>query len=92
MTRSHAFLWAARIFGIGLHVPVLLIFIVQGIVVPTEGVLLLVAFWLAVLVAHIVLWRRRSYLVALGPVVDLIVLYGVTAAGRALFHWGAPAP
>lgn len=92
VTRSDALLWAARIFGIGLHPPMLLVFVVQGLVLPTEGVLLLVALWLVVLLGLVVLWRRRSYLIALAPVADVILLYSVNALGRALFDWRASGP
>jgi hypothetical protein len=68
------------------------VFIVQGLVLPTEGVLVLVALWLALLIALIVLWRRRSYLIGLVPVADVIVLYGVNVLGRALFDWRASGP
>jgi hypothetical protein len=70
----------------------LLVFAVQGLVLPTEGVLLLVALWVALLVAVVVLWRRRSLLIALVPVADVILLYSVNALGRALFDWRASGP
>jgi hypothetical protein len=92
VTPSNGLLWAARIFGIGLHLPMLLVFAVQGLVLPTEGVLLLVALWLVVFVALVILWRRRSYLIALAPVADVILLYSVNALGRALFDWRASGP
>ena len=92
MTLSGVGLWAARMFGIGLHLPMLLIFIVQGLSVPTEGVLLLVALWLALLAALVVVWRRRSYLIALVPVADVILVYGVTSLGRELFDWRPGGP
>ena len=92
VTQSDAGLWVARIFGIGLHLPMLLIFIVQGLIVPTEGVLFLVALWLALLVAMIVFWVKRSYLVALVPFADVIVVNAVTWLGSAVFDWGAGAP
>jgi hypothetical protein len=92
VTRSDGLLWAGRIFGIGLHLPMLLVFVVQGLVMPTEGVLLLVALWLVVLLALVVLWRRRSYLIALAPVADVILLYSANALGRALFDWRASGP
>ncbi len=65
----------------------LLVIVVLGVVLPTEGVWLLVALWLVVLLALVVLWRRRSYLIALAPVADVILLYSVNALGRALFDW-----
>jgi hypothetical protein len=68
------------------------IFVVQGLVLPTEGVLLLLSLWLVVLLALVVLWRRRSYLIALAPVADVILLYGVNVLGRALFDWRASGP
>jgi hypothetical protein len=87
MTRSGWLLVAARIVGIGLHLPMFLVFVVQGLVLPTEGVLLLLALWLAVAVALVVFWRRLSYLIALAPLADVILLYGVNALGREVFHW-----
>ena len=92
VTRSVVLLWVARIIGIGLHLPMLLVFLVQGLVLPTEGVSLLVALWLVVLAALVVLWRRRSYLIALAPVADVILLYSVNVLGRALFEWHASGP
>lgn len=92
MTRSDALLWATRIFGTVVHLPIFFVFIVQGLVLPTEGVLLLVALWLALLAALVVLWRRRSYLIGLVPVADVILLYGVNVLGRALFDWRASGP
>ena len=91
-TERTRLVWVARIFGIGVHLPMLLVFVVQGLVLPTEGVLLLVALWVAVLGALVVLWQRRSLLIALVPVVDLILLYSVNVLGRALFDWRASGP
>ncbi|MEO8639255.1 MAG: hypothetical protein ABI458_04990 [Chloroflexota bacterium] len=92
MARSNGLLWTARIFGIGLHLPMFLVFVLQGLVLPTEGVWLLIALWLVVLLALVVLWRRRSYLIALAPVADVILLYSVNLLGRALFDWRASGP
>ena len=92
MARSNGLLWTARIFGIGLHLPMLLVFAFQGLVIPAEGVWLLVALWLVVLLAVVVLWRRRSYLIALAPVADVVLLYSVNVLGRALFDWRASGP
>jgi hypothetical protein len=82
----------ARWGGLILHVPMLFLFIVQGLVMPTEGVLLLVGAWVALLVAIVVLWRRAPIFIALVPIIDVGVLYGVTAIGRALFDWRAGGP
>ena len=78
---------AARLLGAGLHVPMLGIFIVQGLNVPTEGVLFLVALWLALLLALVILWRRGTLWIAAVPVVDVLLVYAVTAVGRAVFGW-----
>jgi hypothetical protein len=82
----------ARWGGLILHVPMLLIFIVQGLVMPTEGVLLLVGAWAVLLVAIVLLWRRAPIFIALVPIIDVAVLYGVTAIGKALFDWRAGGP
>ncbi len=82
----------ARWGGLILHVPMLFIFIVQGLVMPTEGVLLLVGVWVALLVVIVVAWRRMPLLIALVPIADVAVLYAVTAIGKALFDWRAGGP
>jgi hypothetical protein len=77
----------ARWLGLLLHLPMLLVFIVQGLNVPTEGVLFLVLLWGLLLVSIVILWRRAPLLIAGVPVLDVAIVYGVTAAGRALFDW-----
>ncbi len=79
----------ARWLGFLLHLPMLLVVVVQGLVVPTEGVLFMVGLWVALLVGVALLWRRAPLLIALVPVVDVAIIYGVTAIGRALFGWHA---
>jgi hypothetical protein len=88
-TTDTRLLWLARIFGIGLHVPMLLIFILQGLLVPTEVVIFLITVWVVVLGGGVVLWRRRSLLIALIPVIDVVIVYSVAAIGSALFGWRA---
>ena len=69
------------------HLVMLPIFIVQGLNVPTEGVLFLVGLWLVLSATIVIAWRRSAALVALVPVADIALVYGVTAIGRALFGW-----
>ena len=82
----------ARWGGLLLHLPMLLIFIVQGLSVPTEGVLFLVAMWLALLLGIVVAWTRAPLLIALVPIVDVVLVYAVTEIGRAVFDWRPGGP
>jgi len=77
----------APIIGLVLHIPMLLIFYVQGLVMPGEGVAFLIALWVALTVGIFILWRRAPLMILLVPVVDVALVYGVTAIGRALFGW-----
>ena len=77
----------ARWLGLLLHLPMLFVFYVQGLVLPSEGVLLLLVLWVALAVGVALLWRRAPLLIAVVPAVDVGLIYGVTAMGRALFGW-----
>lgn len=77
----------ARWLGLLLHLPMLLVFYVQGLVLPSEGVMSLLVLWVALLIGIALLWRRAPLLIALVPAVDVALVYSVTALGRALFGW-----
>ena len=73
--------------GLLLHLPMLPLFYVQGLVLPTEGVVGLIVMWIVLLVVAVLLWKRAPLLIALVPVADVALIYGVTWVGRNLLGW-----
>ncbi|MGH2444823.1 MAG: hypothetical protein ACRDGD_02105 [Candidatus Limnocylindria bacterium] len=77
----------ARWLGLLIHVPMIFVFVVQGLVLPSEGVAFLVGFWVLLLIGIGALWRRAPLVIAAVPIVDVILIYAVTAVGREMFDW-----
>ena len=59
------------------------------IAVPVGGIVLLAGAWLAASAALVYLARRRPLLTLVVPLANVLVLWGVVAAGGAWFGWSA---
>ena len=62
-------------------------FLAAGLMAPLWAVVLLVAFWLALLVLGVLWFRRRPWWVVPLPVVAALGWVGAMSAGEALLGW-----
>jgi hypothetical protein len=82
----------ARVAGwVGLValLPLLVLFLVSGLVAPQWAVAFFLLLWCVLLVTAVLSLRRRPLLVALLPVAGLAVWFVVLQIGDAFFGWSA---
>lgn len=75
--------------GIVLLVPLLVPFLVSGLVMPSWAVVFLVLVWVALLVLALYFFKRRPLLVLLLPFAGLAFWLAFWLVGGALFDWTA---
>ena len=71
------------------HLAVGYVYLVSGLVAPAWAVITLLVWWGLLAAGGVVLWRRRSYLVLLVPVVGLVTWIAVLWFGGEMLGWTA---
>lgn len=71
------------------HLAVGYVYLASGLVAPFWAVLALLAWWCVLAAAGVVLWRRRSYVVLLVPVVALLTWIALLWFGGEVLGWTA---
>jgi hypothetical protein len=81
--------WIKLIGSLGLagHLALSIWYLASGLLAPGWAVAMLLAVWVALLVAAIVLLRRRPLAVPLVPLVGLLIWLLVISAGEAWLGW-----
>lgn len=80
---------AAAVAALLAHLMVGYFYAISGLVAPTWAVVMLLVWWFVLLVAGIVMWRRRSLWVLAVPGIALVTWIVVLTAGDAWLGWTA---
>ena len=79
----------ALVLAVVLHLAAGVFYLTAGLVAPDWAVLTLWSVWVALLVALVLVWRRRPALALAVPLVAVGVFFGALTAGEQLLGWTA---
>ena len=77
------------VLAVALHLAIGFFYVAAGLIAPGWAVLTLWTVWLALLVALVLLWRRRPPVALAVPVLAAAVFFGSITAGEQLLGWTA---
>jgi hypothetical protein len=77
------------VLAVLLHLSAGVLYLGAGLLAPDEAVLVLRAVWLVLLVALVLLWRRRPSAALVVPPVAVVVFLASVTAGEQLLGWTA---
>lgn len=79
----------AAVVGLVLMAPLLVVFLVSGLVMPSWTVVLFVLVWVALLVLALYQFKRNPVVVLLVPFTGFVFWLAFWIVGSMLFHWTA---